>query len=348
MPVFRVGITPDFYTEAKGRFEAALEHKLGNIAGIECAPMPPQPDCTATAEGLNQFDAIFALAMRITAESLRGVRRPVLIARWGVGYDMIDVAALTEADVALAITPNAVKRPVAEAILSLIFALSKNLPEQDRTVRTGKWRGQLSRLGVTLAGKTLGSIGCGNIARELFRLAASLGFGRFLASDPYVSAETARAAGVDLVPLDQLLRESDYVTVNTLLNESTRGMIGESQLRMMKPSAYFINTSRGPIVVQQALTRALGENWIAGAGIDVFEKEPVDPADPLLQLDNVILAPHGLAWTEELARDNGLEACDHILSVARGEVPDGLVNREVLSRPAFQQKLAAFKLQGKT
>jgi phosphoglycerate dehydrogenase-like enzyme len=271
-----------------------------------------------------------------------------LIARWGVGYDMIDIAALTEADVALAITPNAVKRPVAEAILSLIFALSKNLPEQDRTVRAGKWRGQLSRLGVTLAGKTLGSIGCGNIARELFRLAASLGFGRFLASDPYVSAETARAAGVDLVPLDQLLRESDYVTVNTLLNESTRGMIGESQLRMMKPSAYFINTARGPIVVQQALTRALRENWIAGAGIDVFEKEPVDPADPLLQLDNVILAPHGLAWTEELARDNGLEACDHILSVARGEVPDGLVNREVLSRPAFQQKLAAFKLQGKT
>src|SRR6185295_9943801 len=158
--------------------------------------------------------------------------------------------------------------------------------------------------------------------------------GRFLATDPYVGAESARAAGVDLVPLDQLLRESDYVAVNTLLNESTRGMIGEGQFRMMKPSAYFINTSRGPIVDQQALARALQEKWIAGAGIDVFEKEPVDPADPLLQLDNVILAPHGLAWTEELARDNGLEACDHILSVARGEVPAGLVNSEVLARPA--------------
>jgi phosphoglycerate dehydrogenase-like enzyme len=340
---FRVGITPDFYTDAKGRFEAALEQKLGCVAGIECVPMPPQSDKTATAAVLDQFDAIFALGLRFTAASRRTVERVALIARWGVGYDMIDVPAATEAAVALAITPNAVKRPVAEAILTLIFALSKNLPEQDRTVRAGRWRGELSRLGVTLAGKTLGSIGCGNIARELFRLASSLGFGRFLAFDPYVTADAARTAGVDLVPLDQLLRESDYVTVNTLLNESTRGLIGEAQLRLMKPAAYFINTARGPIVDQNALTRALREKWIAGAGIDVFAQEPVDPADPLLQLDNVILAPHALAWTEELARDNSLEACDHILSVARGEAPEGLVNREVLSSPAFQRKLASFK-----
>jgi phosphoglycerate dehydrogenase-like enzyme len=260
---------------------------------------------------------------------------------------MIDVPALTRSAVALAITPNAVKRPVAEAILTLIFALSKNLPEQDRVVRSGKWRGELSRLGVTLAGKTLGSVGCGNIARELFRLSASLGFARYIATDPYVSAEAARAIGVELVPLEQLFRESDYVTVNTLLNESTRGLIGETQFRLMKPGAYFINTARGPIVDQQALTRALRERWIAGAGIDVFEKEPVDPADPLLALHNVIFAPHGLAWTEEIARDNGLEACDHILSVARGEVPADLVNREVLEKPEFQRKLARYKAQSR-
>jgi phosphoglycerate dehydrogenase-like enzyme len=346
MPAFRVGITPDFYTDAKGRFEAAVERKLGDIPGLECAPMPPQPGKIATAEALNEFDAIFALALQITAESLRGVERPALVARWGVGYDMIDVPALTEANIALAITPNAVKRPVAEAILTLIFALSKNLPEQDRTVRGGKWRGNLSRLGVTVGGKTLGSVGYGNIAREMFRLAASLGFGRFIAYDPYVSAETAQASAVELVALEQVFRESDYVTVNTLLNESTRGLIGEPQFRMMRNSAYFINTARGPIVDQRALERALREKWIAGAGIDVFEKEPVDPNDPLLQLDNVILAPHGLAWTEELARDNSLEACDHILSVARGEVPDGVVNREVLNRPGFQCKLEARRGQG--
>src|SRR5690349_13115444 len=110
---FRIGITPDFYTDAKGRFEAALEQKLANVAGIECAPMPPQPDKTATAQALNQFDAIFCLGLRITAASLAGVERTALIARWGVGYDTIDVPALTAADIALAITPNAVKRPVA-------------------------------------------------------------------------------------------------------------------------------------------------------------------------------------------------------------------------------------------
>jgi len=343
MPTFRVGITPDFYTDANGRFETALAARLDGVAGLEYAPMPAQPGKTATSDALNEFDAIFALALKFTRESLAGVDRLALIARWGVGYDMIDVHALTDAGVALAITPQAVKRPVAEAILTLIFALSKDLLEQDRTVRTGKWRGSLRRLGVCLEGRVLGSIGCGNIAREMFRLARPFGFTRLVAYDPYVKPETVRELGVDLVSLEEVLRASDYVAVNTLLNESTRRLIGEPQLRMMKPSAFLINTARGPIVDQRALTRALSEKWIAGAGIDVFEEEPADPNDPLLALDNVILSPHALAWTDEIARDNGLEACDHILSIARGEVPDGLVNREVLERPAFQQKLERYR-----
>jgi len=338
-PVFRVGITPDFYVEAKGHFEAALEQKLANQPGIEYVPMPPQPGNIATPEALNQFDAIFALATKFTAESLRGVDRLALVARWGVGYDMIDVPALTAAGVALAITPNAVKRPVAEAILTLIFALSKNLPTLDGTVRDGKWRGDLPRLGVGVVGKVLGSIGCGNIAQQLFRLAASLGFARFIAYDPYVTA----APGVELITLEEVLRQSDYITVNTLLNDSTRGMIGEPQFRMMKPTAYFINTARGPIVDQRALTQALQQKIIAGAGIDVFEKEPPDPRDPLLALDNVIVSPHAMAWTEEIARDNTLEACDNILSVSRGEPPAGLVNREVLTHPKWKHRTATVR-----
>jgi phosphoglycerate dehydrogenase-like enzyme len=343
MSIFRVGITPDFYVEAKGRFETALATRLDGVAGIEYGPMPPQPGKVATPEALNGFDAIFALALKINRESLAGVERLALVARWGVGYDMIDVPALTEAGVALAITPEAVKRPVAEAILTLIFALSKDLLEQDRTVRAGKWRASLRRLGVTVAGRVLGSVGCGNIAREMFRLARPLGFGRLVAYDPYVQPEAVRSLGVEMVALEEVLRASDYVAVNTLLNDSTRGLIAEPQLRMMKPAAFLINTARGPIVDQRALTRALEEKWIAGAGIDVFEEEPVAANDPLLALDNVILSPHALAWTEEIARDNGLEACDHILSVARGEAPDGLVNREVLERPAFREKLARYR-----
>jgi phosphoglycerate dehydrogenase-like enzyme len=343
MSLFRVGITPDFYVDAKGRFEAALEARLGGSPFVAYEPMPPQPGKLATPEVLSQFDAIFSLGLRITRKSLEGVDRLALVARWGVGYDMIDVPALTDAGIALAITPEAVKRPVAEAILTLIFALSKDLREQDRLVRAGHWRGNLRRLGVTLHGKVLGSLGCGNIAREMFRLAQSLGFSRFIAHDPYVEQGTTKSLGVELVSLEELLRTSDYLTINTLLNESTRGLIGERELRRMKPSAFLINTARGPIIDQPALTRALAEKWIAGAGIDVFEKEPVDPDDPLLGLDNVILSPHGLAWTEEIARDNGLEACDNILSMAGGQIPAGIVNKEVLDHPAFRAKLERYR-----
>jgi phosphoglycerate dehydrogenase-like enzyme len=339
--MFKVGITHDFYVEAKGRFEAALERKLAPVSGIVFEPMPPQS--VATPEVIDRYDAIFALALKFPKESLQGLQRLALIARWGVGYDMIDVDALTEADAALAITPNAVRRPVAEAILTLIFALSKNLFAQDRTVRRGAWRGDLPSLGFTLDGKVLGSIGCGNIGSEMFRLAGSLGFGRFIAHDPYADPASARALGVELTSLEEVLRESDFLTVNTLLNASTRHMLGEAQFRTMKPSAYFINTARGPIADQQALTRALRENWIAGAGLDVFEHEPLAKDDPLLTLDNVILAPHGLAWTVEIARDNGLEACDNILSVMRGVAPASVVNRGVLTRPGFQAKLERFR-----
>lgn len=340
---FRVGVTPDFYVEAKGRFEAALENRLNNVPGLEWAPMPEQPGNVAVAEALDEYDAIFALATKFKAESVRGLKRLALIARWGVGYDMIDVPAITEAGVLLAITPQAVKRPVAESILTLIFALAKNVMEQDRLVREGKWRGQLSRLGTCLEGRTLGSVGCGNIGREMFRLAGGLGFSKFLAHDPFADPAESAKLNVELTSLDRVFQESDFVAVNCFLSESTRGLVGESQLRSMKPTAFLINTARGPIVNQVALTRALEERWIAGAGLDVFEIEPLPAGDRLRELDNVILSPHGLAWTEEIARDNGLEACDNILALFRGQIPHGAVNREVLKNSDFQRKLETFR-----
>jgi phosphoglycerate dehydrogenase-like enzyme len=341
--VFRVGVTPDFYTEAKGRFENILEHKLSGLSGLIWQPMPPQPGNVATSDALNQFDAIFALALRFTADSVREADRLALVARWGVGYDMIDVDALTESDIALAITPAAVRRPVAEAIFTFIFALTTNLRLQDRLVREGRWRGDLPKLGRNIKGRVLGSLGCGNIAREMFRMAGSLGFGRMIASDPFVTREQAAAVGAELVEVDELLAESDFLTINTLLNSKTRGFIGEKELRQMKPEAYLINTARGPIVQEPALVRALKENWIAGAGLDVFEQEPLPQSSPLRELDNVILSPHGLAWTEEIVRDNGIEACNNILAIARGEVPDTIVNKEVIEQPGFQKKLSRYR-----
>jgi phosphoglycerate dehydrogenase-like enzyme len=341
--VFRVGITPDFYTDARGKFEAEVESTLAGVRWLQWEAMPPQPGKVGTPEAINRFDALFALGLKIDAASLKGVDRLAIVARWGVGYDMIDVPALTAADVALAITPNAVRRPVAEAILTLVFALATNLVPQERILRSGGWRGDLTRLGRNVKGRVLGSLGCGNIAQELFRMAQSLGFGRLVAHDPYVDPRRAAELGVELVSKAELFSASDFLAVNCLLNASTRGIVGAAELRSMKPTAYLINTARGPIVQETALIQALQERWIAGAGLDVFEQEPLPEASPLRELDNVILTPHGLAWTEEIVRDNGREACENILAIARGEVPGAIVNKEVLSHPGFQAKLERYR-----
>ena len=307
--------------------------------------MPERSGIAPSAADLNAFDAVFALKIGLDAGNLQGVERTAVIARWGVGYDTIDAAALTAHDIALAITPGGVRRPVAEAALTFLFALAKNLKRQDRITREGQWRAGLGRLGTCLAGRTLGSLGCGNIGRQLFELVQSLGFGRLIAHDPYVRPEDVAGLGVELVSLEDLFRQSDFLTVNTLLNEQTHHLVGAELLALMKPTAYLINTARGPIVDEAALIEALRSGRIAGAGLDVFEQEPVSPDNPLLQMDNVLVSPHGLAWTEEIARDNSLEACDNILAVFRGEAPPGLVNREVLERPGFQAKLARYRNQ---
>lgn len=338
---FLVGVTPDFFVDAKGRFEAELERVLGD-AGIRWEAIPEHGKI-ARPDIIDQYDGIFALALRFDAQSVAGLKRLSIISRWGVGYDMIDAAALTANDIALTITPNAVKRPVAEAILTLLFALSSNLLMQDRLVREGKWRGDLPKLGRNLKGRTLGSVGCGNIAREMFRLVQSFGFGRLIACDPFVKQEDVAPLGVELVSMDEVFRESDYVTVNTFLNASTKGLVGEPQLRLMKPDAYFINTARGPIVDEAALVKALNEGWFAGAGLDVFDVEPLPVDAPIRNCPNTIFAPHGLAWTGETARDNSREASENLVRIAAGVVPDTVVNKDVIARAGFQAKLARYR-----
>ena len=340
---FRIGISPDFYVDAKGYFEDVVEKMFAGAPGVEYASMPPQPNKTATPEALDQFDAVVALAIRVTPESVIGVNRLAVISRWGVGFDAINVDALTAADIMLCNTPKGVRRPVAEAILTFAFALSKQVFQLDRMTRAGKWRGDMPGLLGDIRGCALGSVGCGNIARELFGLARPLGFTRLLACDPFVTQEQVKDLGVELVDMDTVFRESDFVSVNTYLNDRTRGLVGERHFRLMKPSAYFINTARGGIVQHDALVKALKEKWIAGAGIDVFPTEPPPKDDPLFALDNVIVSPHALAWTNAIMHDNGVETCSHVLKVAHGEVPDAVVNREVLDRPGFRKKLESYR-----
>jgi len=192
-------------------------------------------------------------------------------------------------------------------------------------------------MGMGLTGRVLGSIGLGNIGRELFRLAAPFEM-RHIAHDPYVQPGTV--PGVELMDLETLFRTADFVVVNCALTAETRHLVNVERLSLMKPSAYLISTARGPIVDQTALTRALQAGQIAGAALDVFEQEPVDPADPILSLNNVIVTPHAFAWTDEWIRLTGRSALGGILDVAAGREPPNVVNREVLQTRLFQKKLA--------
>jgi phosphoglycerate dehydrogenase-like enzyme len=340
--VFRVGISPDFKTEAAGLLEPVLDEIFAPLPYVAYDFFDTQAPVVAPDE-IADYDAVITLRPRFTASSLVGNERLAIIARWGVGYDVIDVPACTEAEVLLAITTDAVRKPVAEAIVTFFLALAKKLPAKDKLVRTGRWNAKAEASGLGLSGKTVGSVGLGSIAREMFRLLQPFDLARALAFDPYVAQEQADRLGVELVDLTTLFKASDFVAVNCPLNDETRGMIDAALLSLMTPTAYFVNTARGPIVNQADLVAALQAGRIAGAGLDVFEREPLSPDHPLTKMDNVILSPHGMAWTDDLYRGNGVGACENVLAVLRGEVPRYTVNREVVERPGFQAKLRSLR-----
>jgi len=336
----RIGITWDFLTEGARLLDNVLPKVIDGLPGVSYEYMPRGASRVIEPAQVLSYDAVIALHhVQFTLESFVGVERLAVIARWGVGYDMIDVPACTEHDVALCITPDAVRRPVAEGIVALMLALSKHIVIEDRLTRAGRWSEKTNYVGKCLAGRVLGCVGLGNIGAELVRLLNPFGLARVLAYDPYVSAEQAAAAGAELVDLPTLMKESDYVSINCLLTKETYHLIGERELALMKPTAYLINTARGPIMDQDALTKVLQSRQIAGAGLDVFEKEPIASDDPLLTLENVIVTPHGLAWTEELTRDNGVGASENALAILRGGPAQRVVNRDVLAKPGFQAKL---------
>ena len=339
---FRVGISADFKVMAAGLLEPVLSEVFGPLPYVAYEFFSFQEEVVA-ADEVTDYDAVITLRPRFSTPSFTGCDRLAVIARWGVGYDMIDVPACTEADVLLSITTDAVRKPVAEAVLTFFLALAKKLPAKDRLVRTGRWDLKAQTSGLGMSGKTVGSVGLGNIAAEMFRLLQPFDLGRRLACDPYVTHEKAAKLGVDLVDLPTLFKESDFIAINCPLNAQTKGMINADLLGVMKPTAYLVNTARGAIVDQAALTLALQEGRIAGAGLDVFDPEPFPADDPLTRLDNVILSPHGMAWTDDLYRGNGLGACENVLTVLRGEVPPYTVNREVIQRPGFQAKLQSLR-----
>ena len=331
MSAFRIGITRDTLREdgtsifdplALGIFDR--EHLQWEFLDENVREL--------TAAHAAAYDALCVLNPRVTAGTVSGPdRRVQIVARMGVGYDSVDVAACTANGVILTNTPDGVRRPVATSILLLILALSHKLLTKDRITRAGRWAETTMHMGVGLSGKTVGSIGLGNIGSELFRLLAPLNLVH-IAYDPYAKIEDAEKLRVRLTDKDTVLRESDFVCVNTPLTPETRHMIGARELSLMRPTAYLINTARGPIVEERALHAALAGRRIAGATLDVFEQEPIASDNPLLTLDNVIVTPHSICWTDEFFRNNAESAFRSVAAVARRETPTFVVNRDVLKR----------------
>ncbi len=219
------------------------------------------------ADQLEDFDALILLAHRFAAESVPKSGRLAVVARFGVGYDTVDVDACTQAGIALVITPDGVRRPVAVSIVTLMLALTGKLMIKDRLAREAAagFAKRSDHMGVGLVGRTLGSVGIGNIGAELFRMAKPFDM-RFIAHDPFADSTVVAELGIELVALDDVFRQADIVSVSCPLTAQTRHLVNAERLALMKPSAFLINTARGPIVDQKALTKVLQENRIAGAG----------------------------------------------------------------------------------
>ena len=262
------------------------------------------------------------------------------MARFGVGYDTVDVEACTKAGIALCITPDGVRRPVAVSIITFMLALTGKMFVKDQLTREAAagFAKRADHMGTGLIGRTLGSLGIGNIGAEMFRMAKPFEM-RFIAHDPYVDKALAQELGIELVGLEDLFRQADVLSISVPLSAETHHIVNAERIALMKPTAYLINTARGPIVDQVALTRALQEKRIAGAGLDVLEKEPPDADDPILKLDNIILAPHALCWTDQCFAGNGAADVRAVLDVQHGRVPRGVVNRDVLELAIFRQRL---------
>lgn len=356
MKPFHVAITGDFLNaegrSAYGRLPLTTPPGVPYLTASFLADQAPVPNDPIYWERLG--------ALEVRPDHLRGINglvvlRPwvrratlaaaaaelVVIGRSGAGYDKVDVAACTEHDVALFNAPFALNHATASTALLFILALAKRLPEQDRLTRAGQWDLTASVMGDEIEGGTLGIVGLGHSGRELVRLAAPFRM-RVLAYSPHADPAQAEALGVRLTSLEELLPASDFVSIHCRLSEASRGLIGAAQLALMKPSAYLVNIARGEVVDQPALTRALAERRIRGAALDVFYPEPLPATDPLLQLDNVIVTPHWSASTSDVWQATGAAMAAGMQRAARGQVPEHVVNPEVLERPGFRRKLARF------
>jgi len=253
---------------------------------------------------------------KVTRKVIEAAPRLKVIGRAGVGLDNIDLEAAKERGIKVVNSPGASSRSVAELAVALMFNVARKIAFADRKMREGQWV-KKQCMGIELEGKTLGIVGFGRIGYQIAKIAKALGM-NVLLYDPYPNEERAKEVGGTFASLEDLLRESDVVTLHVPLVEQTYHLINEERLRLMKPTAILINAARGAVVDTGALVKALKEGWIAGAGLDVYEEEPLPKDHPLTKLDNVVLTPHIGASTEEAQMRAGVQVAEQIVEILKG------------------------------
>jgi D-3-phosphoglycerate dehydrogenase / 2-oxoglutarate reductase len=277
-----------------------------------------------------------AVHFHVDADLLRRAPNLLIVSSNGAGYDPVDVEACTAAGVVVVNQSGGNANSVAEHALGMMLTLSKRIIEADRALRRDPNVNRNALMGTEAQGKTVGIVGIGNVGRRLAELCKGLFGMKVLAYDPFLSASEIAARGAEKVELDDLLRRSDYVSINCPLTKDNRGMIGAREYALMQPHAYFITTARGFIHDEAALLEALRNKKIAGAGLDVWSKEPPPADHPLLQFDNVLASPHTAGVTREARINMGRIAAEQMLDALDGKRPPRIINPEVW--PAYAKR----------
>jgi D-3-phosphoglycerate dehydrogenase len=309
-----------------GPVEPPTEEVLKDFGDIVIAPNDDEETLCSLAG-----DAVGIVARGnslITSAVIEAAPNLKVIGRSGIGFDSVDVAAATARGIPVVITPNGPTGAVAEGVMALLLAVIKRLAEFTDAVQAGEWSARLTTDVREIEGSTFGLIGLGRIGRRVAKLCQPFG-ATLLAADPYVSAEDARNAGVELVDLDTLIERSDYISLHTPLTDETTHLVDADFLKRCKPGVVIINVSRGPLVDLDALYEALESGHVDGAGLDVFEPEPINPDHPILHHPGVVSTPHGIALTRLCKRLVFEDMTYGMVAVFNGQRPDAVANPAV-------------------
>ncbi len=310
----------------------ALEPIGAEIVAVQCQSDEDYYQC------LREADAVMVGMLPVDERAIEHMGRVKVVSTGGIGLDKIDVDACTAAGIAVVNVPDVFTEEVADQAFALFLAVNRRVVEYNNLVKAGGWgnrAGMQPRAMPKIAGSTMGLVAFGNIARAVARRAQGFGM-RVIAADPYVSPDAMRAASVEPVELDEVFRQADVVSCHVPLLKDTRHMLTAHHFSLMKPTAIFVNTSRGPVVDEAALIAALREGRILGAGLDVTEVEPIQPDNPMLKMDNVVITPHMASRSDTADIERRRRAGQNIAAVLSGRMPPNLVNKDVAGRLGLQ------------